>query len=78
MNSSRAVLVRFATPRTAMWLYAQAEAVRLGTGRRLGHGPVLEAICNGLQEAGLDLGTCGGMSDIAAKIAALIRRGRGL
>jgi hypothetical protein len=70
--SNPAVVVRPQSVRTSAWIRSQSDAIRRNTGRRIGYGPFLEALTNGLTEAGVDFSDCAGMSEVAAKLARLL------
>ncbi|WP_321477679.1 hypothetical protein [uncultured Paludibaculum sp.] len=72
MMMNKAVLVRPINGRTCLWLDTQVATIRRNTGRRLGYGPLLEAIVNGIVEAGIDFTDCAGMSDVSAKMVRLL------
>jgi hypothetical protein len=70
--SNPAVIVRPQSVKTSAWIRSQSDAIRRNTGRRIGYGPLLESIANGLVEAGVDFCDCRGMSDIASKLVRLL------
>jgi hypothetical protein len=67
-----AILVRPKNVKTSAWVLAQSEAIRFGTGRRLGVGCLVEALLNAIMEAGLDFRDCLGMSDISARLVKIL------
>ncbi len=68
-----AVIIRPQSVRTSKWIRSQIEAIRQGTGRRIGAGALVESVCNALVESHVDFSGCHGMSDVASHLCSLLR-----